>query len=272
MLRKLMKHELRATGRIMLPLFLLLLVTAVGANISTRSLLETDNNILNTLGVLIMMAFAIAIAAVCIMSCVLMVYRFYKNILQDEGYVTMTLPVSVHQQLISKLLVSMLWFVLSMLVVALASFILAYQVGIVKEMLNVLRAVVTELFDSGYTFDAVLFFLEMFVLVFFSAASACLHFYLALAIGHSFSSKKLLWSIVFYFVIQLAMNTLGSFVMFSLQNLSFLDIFKTDLFTGMDSISIAHTAICALIGVSAVGVMLFYFPTVYFLKNRLNLE
>lgn len=272
MLRKLMKHELRATGRIMLPLFLLLLVTAVGANISTRSLLETDNNILNALGVLIMMAFAIAIAAVCIMSCVLMVYRFYKNLLQDEGYVMMTLPVSVHQQLISKLLVSMLWFVLSMLVVALAFFILAYQVGIVKEMLNVVRAVVRELFDSGYTFDAVLFSLEMFVLVFLSSASACLHFYLALSIGHSFSSKKLLWSIVFYFVIQFAMNALGSFAMFGLQNLSFMEIFGTDVFTGMDSIAIAQTAICALIGVSAVGVMLFYFPTVYFLKNRLNLE
>ena len=31
MLRKLLKHEFRATGRIMLPMYLILLVTAVGS-------------------------------------------------------------------------------------------------------------------------------------------------------------------------------------------------------------------------------------------------
>ena len=35
MLRKLMKHELRATGRVMGPLLLLVLVAAVGGNLST---------------------------------------------------------------------------------------------------------------------------------------------------------------------------------------------------------------------------------------------
>ena len=272
MLRKLMKHELRATGRIMLPLFLILLVTAVSANISTRTLLEADNRALNALGVLFMTAFALAIAAVCIMSCALMVYRFYKNLLQDEGYVMMTLPVSVHQQLISKLLVSMIWFVLSMLAVMAASFILAYQVGIVKEIANVIKAMFTEVFESGYAFDATLFVVELAALAFFSAVTSCLHFYLALAIGHSFADKKLLWSVVFYFVIQMALSTLGSFAMFSLQKLSFMDIFGTDVFTGMGSIAMAHTVICGLIAVSALGAALFYFPTAWFLKNRLNLE
>ncbi len=43
MLMKLMKHEFRATSRIMFPMFLIVLVTAVGANISTRILMEVDN-------------------------------------------------------------------------------------------------------------------------------------------------------------------------------------------------------------------------------------
>ena len=96
MLRKLIKHEFRATGRIMLPLFLILLVTSVGANFATRGLLETDNKLLDVLGVLLVMAFAIAIMGVCVMSMVVMDQRFYKNLLQDEGNVMMTLPVSVH--------------------------------------------------------------------------------------------------------------------------------------------------------------------------------
>ena len=39
MLRKLLKHAFRATGRIMLPLYLILLATAIGAHFSTRGLL-----------------------------------------------------------------------------------------------------------------------------------------------------------------------------------------------------------------------------------------
>ena len=60
MLIKLMKHEFRATGRIMLPLYLVLLVTAVGANFTTRGLLSTQYKLLDVLGALLVMAFVVA--------------------------------------------------------------------------------------------------------------------------------------------------------------------------------------------------------------------
>ena len=64
MLRKLLKHAFRATGRIMLPLYLVLLATSVGANLSTRGLLETDNRLLDILGGLLIIAFVVAIIGV----------------------------------------------------------------------------------------------------------------------------------------------------------------------------------------------------------------
>ena len=63
MLRKLIKHELRATGRVMLPLLALELVAAVGGNISTYRLLETSNGVLNTLGIVLLMGFTIVFVA-----------------------------------------------------------------------------------------------------------------------------------------------------------------------------------------------------------------
>ena len=125
MLRKLIKHELRATSRIMLPLFLLVLVTAAGGNLATKKLLETDISFLNVLGIILLTAFMVAIAAVCIVAFFLMVQRFYKNLLQDEGYVMMTLPVSVHQHIWSKVLVSIIWFAATFLVVLAAVLIWA---------------------------------------------------------------------------------------------------------------------------------------------------
>ena len=76
MLRKLLKHEFRATGRIMLPMYLVLLVTALGSNLAGRKMLDGPD-ILNTLGVLIVMAFGFAICGVMLMSFVLMIQRFY---------------------------------------------------------------------------------------------------------------------------------------------------------------------------------------------------
>ena len=81
MLRKLLKHEFRATGRIMLPLFGILLLVSVGANFSSRGMLNSDSSLLRTLGTIFIMLFIVGIFAVGIISFVLMINRFYKNLL-----------------------------------------------------------------------------------------------------------------------------------------------------------------------------------------------
>ena len=274
MLRKLMKHELRATGRIMLPMFLLVLITAVGANISTRTLLEMDSGVLNVLGLIIMTAFALAIAAVCIMAFVLMIQRFYKNLLQDEGYVMMTLPVSVHQHVISKLLVSMLWFVLSAVVVAAAFFILAYEVGIVTDIFTGLKKLLTEMGAAEYYFDAAAFVVEFTVLLFFGCAASCLNIYLAMAIGHSFANRKLLMSVVAYFVIQFALEIVAAVFASILSRLSdsgaLLQLEK--LMLNMAELTVMHVALLCVTLMSIISAAVFYFPTVWCLKHKLNLE
>ena len=184
MLRKLMKHEFRATGRMMLPMFLLVLVTAVGANLSTRRLLETNNGALNTLGMLLLVAFTLAIAGVCIMPLVLMIDRFHKNLLRDEGYVMLTLPVSVHQHVWSKLLVSMLWFVATAVVVFLAFVILVYEVGLAQQFFTGLGELLRQVRLGDYYLElgsVVGIGVEVLVLLVLSCAGGCLQIYAAMA-------------------------------------------------------------------------------------------
>ena len=86
MLRKLLKHEFRATARIMLPLYLLVITSAVGVSLSIRFGWSLSDNILvSTLGAVITFLFAAALVSVCIVSLVLMVRRFYLNLLGSEG-------------------------------------------------------------------------------------------------------------------------------------------------------------------------------------------
>ncbi len=271
MLRKLMKHELRATGRIMLPMLLLVLVTAVGANIATRTLLEADSNVLDILGAIVLMAFVLSITAVCFVAFILMVQRFYKNLLQDEGYIMMTLPVSTHKHVISKLFVSMLWFALSIAVVILSCLILVYKAGMVKGIIVSVFEIFRETDYAELLPHAAAYIAEFIVFVFLAGAASCLQFYMAMAIGFSFSSRKILMSVVAYFAVRFLLQIAGIIILQLLDSGGIMELLDSTLY-GLSNIAAAHTA---MIGLSLLALMLsaiFYFPTVWFLKHRLNLE
>lgn len=284
MLRKLMKHELLATGRIMLPMFALVMLAAVGGNISTYRLLETDNGFFNTVGVLLLTVFIVAIFAACLLAFALMVNRFYQNLLKDEGYLMMTLPVTVHEHVLSKLLVSILWFSLTAVTVVLAFFILIYQAGFIRgffsEVIEILGALVTE----GYGAHSVIFALELLLLAAAGSAMFCLQAYAAIAIGHSFASHKTFFSIGAYFLIQTAMqivyillaNTAGKTIFHFINNFIESTMVETILADGttlyMSAPLTVHVILLGAVGVIALHGAAFYAITAYFMKKRLNLN
>ena len=270
MLRKLIKHEFRATGRVMLPLFLILLVTSVGANLSVRGMLDTPYKVLDVLGSLLVMAFAVAIFGVCVMSVVVMVRRFYKNLLQDEGYVMMTLPVSVHQHIWSKLIVSAVWFALTIVMVCLAGLILAFDIDILEGIGQVFREIFRNV-TAYYALNGTAIAAEFLVMCFVGCCAMCLQFYASLAIGHSFPNHKMAWSVCWFFIIQFAVQFLGGTLIALLDESWFHHLLLgwTDNISGMAAV---HFGMCVLIVGELVYAAIFYFLTTYFFKRRLNLE
>ena len=121
MLSKLLRHEFRATGRIMLPVYALLLVSCGGCTLF-GSLLGRypESTVLSVVQTVFATLFGVTTFGMLLLTLVLMVYRFYKNLMTDEGYLMFTLPVSRSQLIWSKLLVSLVWSVLSTVLAALA--------------------------------------------------------------------------------------------------------------------------------------------------------
>ncbi len=276
MLRKLMKHEFRATGRVMLPLYLVLLVTALGANVSTRGLLESDNGVLDLLGMLLVMAFSFALIGVCIMSMVVMVQRFYKNLLQDEGYVMMTLPVSVHQHIWSKLIVSAVWFAATVVMVLLACMVMAFDAYAIQDLFRGFGQLfrdISQHLTAYYTINGTAFFAELLAVCFLGCCVVCLEFYAALAIGHGFPNHKMAWSVLWFFLLQFATQFLGGALIVLLDEswLHHLLMGWTDRiqFSGMGAV---HLMMGMLIAGELVYGAVFYFLTTWSLKKRLNLE
>lgn len=277
MLSKLIKHEFRATARVMLPLFLVVVVTALGANVA-QNFLETGNPVLNILGTLLLMGYVLAIMAVCIVAFLLMLQRFYRNLLQDEGYVMHTLPVSVHQLVCSKLLVSVVWTLLTGVIVVISFGIMAYEVGLVRESLYVIGDLLHALMQLGvsYEVNGALFVAELAVLLFLGCMGTCLQFYAAMSMGHSISNYKLLWSILIYFGMQFVEQLVGSVALVIMGQtqfpLMFFDRMEQALQSSNSIMAAAHLGMSIGILGTLAYCVLFYFLTTFFLKKHLNLE
>jgi hypothetical protein len=71
--------------------------------------------------VLYLFAYVLIVIAASVMTQVLMIQRYYKNLFTDEGYLTNVLPVSATDHILSKMLVFGAWSILNALSV-LASF------------------------------------------------------------------------------------------------------------------------------------------------------
>lgn len=271
MLGKLIKHEFRATGRIMLPLYLVLLASAVGANAATRGLLETDFWFFDLLGSLLVMFFFLAIFGVFIESFVLMVQRFYKNLLQDEGYVMLTLPVSVHQHIWSKLIVSAVWFVLTGAVVILASCVMAFDLHVIADIWRGFSTILEDLhkITAYYAINGAAFLTELGAICFLALAAMCVQFYAALAVGHSAANHKMAWSVAAFFAMLFMIQTLMGSAMITLDKLNLFAFLPSFHIGGMAAV---HLGMLFLACIFLIYGAIFYWITVFFLKRRLNLE
>ena len=269
MLTKLLKHEFRATARIMGPLYLILLAVALGFNLSAR-LMNSSSFILNMMAALVVMAYVVAITAVFIVSFVLMLQRFYKNLLGDEGYLMFTLPASVHQHVWSKLIVSAVWFIVTGVVVILSVFVAAADVHFFTGLLDVFPELFRAM-NAYYAINGTAFMLEFLALLFVGSVGFMLQFYAALAVGHSFASHKTALSVLFFFVFQFVVQMVGASLLALLNDGPLYHLLRAmDIqLSGMAAI---HFAMVAMILLAAVYGAVFYVVTVYFLKNKLNLE
>ena len=269
MLTKLLKHEFRATARIMGPLYLVLLAVALGFNFSAR-LMDTSNVVLNILAALVILAYVAAIIGVFIVAFILMLQRFYKNLLGDEGYIMFTLPASVHQHVWSKLIVSAVWFIATGVVVILSAFVAAADVSFFTDLLDVFPKLFEQL-NAYYAVNGTAFVIEFVVLMLAACMSFSLQFYAALAVGHSFANHKMALSVVFFFVFQFVMQMASGILLISLDNGAIRHLLAAMNFH-VTGVAAMHIAMLGLIILSVLYGAVFYIVTTITLKKRLNLE
>lgn len=127
MLGKLLKYELKATARTFIPIYIGILFLSLFNRVANT--LNIDE-LVNISG-LVLGSLFIALAVVTL---IVIIQRFQKNLLTDEGYLMFTLPVKPASLIGAKLIVALIWVIASSLIAPIAGFILVVDMRLLAEL------------------------------------------------------------------------------------------------------------------------------------------
>ena len=258
MLKKLIKHEFKATYRFYVPIYIALATLVALACIF---LTVIDHFDVNEMFLSITLPLGAIVGFLAIIFTVLSPYificlRFYRSTATREGYLTFTLPASTNQILFSKFLVSFLWAVITTAVTLFALFVLCV-VG----------------FDSDITFMAIRQFLRsetfdfMTIFSFFTGyINSILAIYAAISLGQFVRDHRVIASIAFYAAIYTVQQIVSLVVLIPV-------MISTNIFSEAASLNYSDTGMLTIISliISVVFSVIFYVISERILDRKLNL-
>lgn len=265
MLSKLMKYEFKATGRIILPLYGGLLFFSIILKIAYSNISHIENEFGTIALGLTIFIYGFIMAAVFVATFFLIVQRFYKNILGDEGYLMHTLPIMTSTNIFSKLITSSAWSLVSSIIALTSIFIIVADGNTINTIFN---SIIPDIqYDlNKYGISGLLIIIELILLTVSQLVYSILKLYSSISIGHLFNNAKILLSVVAYIAISVAEGFITSTIIMGsdrfFDKLSTMNSFSSDIYwllLGGIVINIAYSAI-------------YFFITNYILKNKLNLE
>lgn len=275
MLGKLIKHETRATSRIFLPLYgaLLILtiftklVMAIGAPDFFSEAASNNNNVAEIILGISFTLYFVLIIGICVMTLVMIIQRFYKNLFTDEGYLMFSLPVKTWELVLSKLLVGMIWSAVCTVMIILTFFIFSLGAFSMMELSQTIRSAYSMFYlQTGMELN--LFMAELIIFILVETVASILMIYVSIAIGQLFNQHRIVAAFGAYIVITIAMQIIMSIAMavFAIGNLENMVLNGSEAMTTVQWLINGSTALNVVLGIG------FYYVTHTIMKKRLNLE
>lgn len=215
------------------------------------------------------MVFVLLLIGTVLGTFVLSVRHFYINLLKDEGYLTNTLPVTKTSLVSSKVIVSMVYGVISILVAMLATGIgFAHYFNLIDVLNEFYSSGMIDMMMGMRAPGSVIYFLFIMAL---SYLSQLLFFFFALVLGQRQNGNRILYSFVYGAVLYCIQQAL-SFLLIGVLMLIYpniLDAFNQTNLPPTDMLQAlyAMTTVTSLLIIAA-----YWYGTTYTLDKKLNLE
>lgn len=280
MLGKLIKYEFKACGRTFFPIYIGILVLAVINGIfNNYNVFNIEDggtslnfSIDNIQGIFMLVLFALFVA-LFVITIVLTIKRFKKSLLEDEGYLMFTLPVSSKNLILSKYLVAIIFVVLSTLISIATFLIIGLFSGVMEfsDLMNMFRVDILSMYTSTADFWRFLLFLVYYLILMYSIF--ILTVYLSISIGQfpKFNKHRVAAGVIAFFGINMILSYLQSLVykLLNLNNAAY-DIIPESMSDTM-TITFSGDDIIMIILSTLIAVLLFI-GTDWILNKNLNLE
>ena len=275
MLGKLLKYDLKSIFRYwwIAGISSLVLSFFGGGCITLLKSERTLPDFIYGITILALVLIIIGIAVFSILTMILILVRFYRNLFTDEGYLTFTLPVKRSELLNSKLITSLI-FMFSTVIICFIDIAIMLGIGFAeeiftKEFLETVRDIVNHIIDA-VGFYGILYIIEIIALLVLSVLFSTLFIYICITFASIITKKaKVITAIGIYY----AANSIFSFglqifYLFGMQSLvKWFGVLPTD------SLNLTVTLVLlGLIFFMAVICSMLYALQYWMLDRKLNLN
>ncbi len=266
MLGKLVKYEIKASGRILFPICLATVALAVVSGILYKIPQEIENTawILEFMGQIILVLFGVLLVTSGLIATIVSIYRFKTNLFDAEGYLMHTLPVKTHTHITAKLIASGICEVLVILSALLSGMIYllftAYFTSLdIAEIFRDIGAMI-----SKYPAPAITYTVEVLLLGIAYLVAKNIMLYAAISVGHMANTKKVFKSVWAYIGFSFAQS-----MIFGNITSVVLRLIPRYWTYGINGV---HVFLIVGILINGIAIAVFYIITNYCMKYRLNLQ
>ena len=287
MLGKLIKHEFKFTYKTMLVIYIMAIVSTLGYiffvaerfsySSSGPSRNETLAQIQNVLAVTFAFAYVIIVISLTILTYILMCERFYKSMYSEQGYLTHTLPVSPLSNLNARLITSIIWLlvsgiILTLSILAISSAESPYYFSDLLRSLKYSELDSAAMYAFGWHLPVLLLMLLLLILA--ACANALLLVFAALSLGQLANLHKIRAAIGFGVALGFLEQIIVTMIMVHVP-----ELFSITVNVNMPYEEIrmlvrrsSRGSLLLMIGIFAVFAALYYAICAVIVKKRVNLE
>lgn len=275
---KLIKYEFRSALRLIAIVWAALLAAAIFLGIILRTMGFVSAEAPKGVFVFVDMFFSVVppllygalFIAMLVITVIVVVLRFYRGLLGDEGYLMHTLPVKPWQLITAKGVVASTVILISGFAAMLSIFMLIA----IQDIGGFFRDIGEMFIWLGDNPKAILITLEIIVILVFSVMRSVYQIYTAMAIGQLAGKHRLLTSLGAYIGINMILTVL-LMVLMIMVDATGMDIWIVNVFEAVDvydrAFYIGQTALGILFALTFVQVAAFHVVTERILSKKLNL-
>lgn len=282
MIGKLVKYEIKSSIKLMCVIWTALILVSILFSISIHVLSGNaelaGNSAFNTVTGIIevvtgFMCFAV-FTALIVVTLGIVIMRFYKGLLGDEGYLMHTLPVKPWQLMTGKGIVAACVIAISIAVSVISMLILLGSESF--SLMHELARGIGWIWELEPKFT--IFVVEGIILLILYMLKSIYHIYAALAIGQLAGKHRILLSLAAYIGISVALTLISVIVTIIADNVGFIEQLSRFVIVANDQVSNNYTFntgqlwVLAIFLGGAIQLAAFHVITERILSRNLNLQ